>query len=105
MKAFEHQKYARENKEKWNREIFEELSEFEKNIHNKAFLCNTGDPDYHSLETLKYNDNGTEREMQVPKGDVLYQIRKEVDEGKLKDISCDVELVILSEHTVSTRYV
>lgn len=97
-KAKEHLKDAHENKEKWNREIFEELSEFEKNIHNKAFLCNTGDPDYHTLETLKYNDNGTEREMQVPKGDVLYQFRKDVDEGKLPAVSWVVAPGKFSDH-------
>ncbi len=83
----DHLKQAQENKEKWGREIFEELSEYERNIHNKAFQTNSEYPDYHSIETLKYDDNGTPREMKVPKGDILYQFRKDVDDDQLPAVS------------------
>ncbi len=82
-----HLAQARENKEKWNRELFAELSEFEQNIHNKAFQTNSEYPDYHSIETLEYDDDGIRREMKVPKGDILYQFRKDVDEGNLPAVS------------------
>lgn len=78
---------AQENKKNWNRESFELLSEFERNIHNKAFQTNSAHKDYHSIETLEYNDGGTSREMKVPKGDILYQFRKDVDEGQLPAVS------------------
>ena len=74
-------------KDTYNRETFQSLSEYERNIHNKAFQTNSGSPDYHSIETLKYDDNGISREMKVPKGDVLYQFRKDVDEGHLPAVS------------------
>lgn len=83
----DHLKQAQENKEKWSRDLFEELSDYERNIHNKAFQTNSRYPDYHSIETLKYDDNGTPREMKVPKGDILYQFRKDVDEGQLPAVS------------------
>ena len=44
-------------------------------------------PHYRELEDLKYNDNGTERELQVPKGDVLHQFREDVKNGKLPTVS------------------
>ena len=34
------------------------------------------------LTNLKYDDNGTEREMAVPKGDVLHQFRQDVKSGQ-----------------------
>jgi phospholipase C len=66
---------------------FDKLSQRQKNIHLKAFDTNKNDPDYHKLTTLKYNDNGTEREVKVPKGDVLYQFREDVKTGKLPTVS------------------
>ncbi|MET3981330.1 phospholipase C [Mucilaginibacter sp. UYP25] len=66
---------------------FDKLSAKEKNLHLKAFTTNKADPDYHKLTTLKYNDNGTEREMLVPKGDVLYQFRQDVKTGYLPTVS------------------
>ena len=66
---------------------FNKLSEKEKSLHLKAFTTNRADPDYHKLITLKYDDNGTERKMMVPKGDVLYQFRQDVKTGKLPMVS------------------
>ncbi|HEY4290555.1 MAG TPA: phospholipase C, phosphocholine-specific [Puia sp.] len=66
---------------------FDQLSPSEQSIHRKAFDTNTGDPHYHELEELTYNDNGTERTMKAPKGDVLHQFRKDVTDGKLPTVS------------------
>lgn len=66
---------------------FDQLSPLEQSIHRKAFDTNTGDPHYHELEELKYNDNGTERTMKAPKGDVLHQFREDVSSGKLPTVS------------------
>lgn len=63
------------------------LSPLEQSIHRKAFDTNTGDPHYHELEELKYNDNGIERTMKAPKGDVLHQFREDVNSGKLPTVS------------------
>jgi phospholipase C len=67
--------------------MFEKLSEREKNIHKKAFDTNKNDPHYRTLADLKYNDDGTERELKVPKGDVLHQFRQDVNSGKLPTVS------------------
>jgi phospholipase C len=65
----------------------EDLPAFAQNIHRKAFDTNTGDPDHRVLEDLVYNDNGIERTMQAPKGDVLHQFRQDVMTGKLPTVS------------------
>lgn len=56
-------------------------------LHRKAFDTNTGDPDYHHLEELRYMDNGVERTMKAPKGDVLYNFRQDVATGRLPTVS------------------
>jgi phospholipase C len=66
---------------------FDRLSDREKSIHLKAFDTNKNDPDYHQLEKIAYNDNGIERELLVPKGDVLHQFREDVKTGKLPMVS------------------
>ncbi|WDF56681.1 phosphocholine-specific phospholipase C [Mucilaginibacter sp. KACC 22063] len=83
---------------------FEKLSQHQKNIHNKAFSTNTADPHYHDLIELTYDDNGTERKMQVPKGDVLYQFREDVRTGKLPTVSWVTAPENFSDHPSAPWY-
>lgn len=86
--------------EKWNK-----LSDREKSIHKKAFTTNINDPEgYHELVTVSYDDNGTKREMKVPKGDVLFQFRKDVNEGTLPTVSWLVAPSTFSDHPGSPWY-
>jgi phospholipase C len=89
---------------KWSRENYEKLSQREKNLFEKAFTTNAGDPDYHSLTTLQYEDNGVERKVEIPKGDILYQFRKDVDAGQLPTVSWLVPPQNFSDHPVSPWY-
>lgn len=86
----EHQLYSKEN--------YDRLTEFEKQIHQRALLTNTGDPDYHRLETITYQDDEGEKTVKVPKGDVFYQFRKDVNEGKLPTVSWLVAPGMFSDH-------
>lgn len=95
---------ARDGLTKWSPESFEKLSDYEKELYNRAFTINDGDPDFHMLETLKYSDGGIERELEVPKGDVLYQFRKDVDEGNLPTVSWLVPSQNLSDHPSAPWY-
>lgn len=88
----------------WSRENFEKLSEFQKNIYDKAFATNEEDPDYHSLETLSYEDQGVNRDVLIPKGDFLYQFRKDVNEGKLPTVSWLVPSQNFSDHPSAPWY-
>jgi phospholipase C len=82
----------------------EELSGFEKNIHEKAFTTNKKDPDYHELTKLKYIDEGTQREVEVPKGDIFFQFRDDVKTGKLPTVSWLVAPQKFSDHPSSAWY-
>jgi len=80
---------------------YEQLTAQEKALHHAAFVTNAEDPDYHTLHTLPFEDNGKPKTMQVPKGDVLYQFRKDVNEGKLPTVSWLTASERFSDHPSS----
>jgi phospholipase C len=88
----------------WNKAKFETLSAREKSIHQKAFVTNSGDPDYHELVDMSYDDNGKQRTMKVPKGDVLHQFRQDVEGGKLPTVSWLVPPCNFSDHPGAPWY-
>ncbi|MCB1085409.1 MAG: phospholipase C, phosphocholine-specific [Verrucomicrobiae bacterium] len=89
---------------KWSREAFEQLSPEERSLHEKAFVSNAGDPDFHSLTTLTYDDDGEKRELEVPKGDVLHQFREDVRGGRLPTVSWLVGPQKFSDHPSAPWY-
>ena len=82
----------------YTKEKYDELSPREKNIHEKAFCNNKKDPAFYELTTLKYNDEFTEREINIPKGDVLYQFREDVTTGNLPAVTWLVAPANFSDH-------
>jgi phospholipase C len=90
--------------EKWNPEKFQQLSTREQNLHKKAFATNIGDPDYHKVEDLTYDDNGSARSTKIPKGDILHQFRKDVQEGNLPTVSWLVAPQKFSDHPSAPWY-
>ncbi|MFT4156244.1 phosphocholine-specific phospholipase C [Parafilimonas sp.] len=90
--------------QQWSAENFENLSSFQKNIYQKAFTINDADPEYRTLTALKYDDNGVERALSVPKSDVLYQFRQDVDSGKLPTVSWLVPSQNISDHPSAPWY-
>lgn len=94
----------RADSERWSQSNFERLPQREQNLHTKAFCTNTGDPFYHELTTLTYQDGDTERKVQVPKGDVLHQFRQDVNTGKLPTVSWIVAPSNFSDHPGSAWY-
>ncbi|MGA0560568.1 phosphocholine-specific phospholipase C [Larkinella sp. VNQ87] len=97
-------KTSREHREKWSREKFEKLSQRSKNLHEKAFTTNKNDPNYHSLTSLKYHDGTTEREVEIPKGDVLHQFREDVKNRNLPTVSWVVAPENFSDHPGAAWY-
>jgi phospholipase C len=83
---------------------FNTLSAHQKNLHRKAFDTNRNDPDHRKLVALKYDDDGTQREMQVPKGDVLHQFRRDVASGTLPAVSWITAPEHFSDHPSSAWY-
>ncbi|HEY6900966.1 MAG TPA: phospholipase C, phosphocholine-specific [Puia sp.] len=87
-----------DEKHKWTPEEFERLSPRAKSLHAKAFTTNSNDPHYHELITHKYTDEGVEREVRIPKGDVLHQFREDVKNGQLPQVSWIVAPARFSDH-------
>ncbi|MBS1617333.1 MAG: phospholipase C, phosphocholine-specific, partial [Bacteroidetes bacterium] len=98
--------YTRVIKERplYTREKYNELSDFQKRIHEKAFTTNVADPHYHDLEPLRYKDGDTDREIMIPRGDVLYQFREDVERGKLPAVSWIVAPEAFSDHPGSAWF-
>jgi phospholipase C len=89
---------------KWSRENFSKLSQREQNLHTKAFAANKNDPHYRELAVLRYKDGKMEREMKVPKGDVLHQFRNDVNNGQLPTVSWIVGSANFSDHPGAPWY-
>ncbi len=87
-----------------NRAAYENLTAREKSLHQKAFTTNEGDPDFHELAELTYNDHGVERKMLAPKGDVLFQFRQDAKTGSLPAVSWLVAPEHFSDHPSSAWY-
>lgn len=81
-----------------------ELSEQAQEIHRRAFVTNDDDADYHSLETIEFEDNGATQKMQVPKGDILRNFRQDVRSGKLPTVSWLSAPGHFSDHPYSPWY-
>lgn len=88
----------------FTKEKFELLSDFEKNIHRKAFDTNRSDAQYHQLTKVKYNDGTTEREIDIPKGDILKNFREDVQNGKLPTVSWLAAPEHFSDHPSSAWF-
>ena len=80
------------------------LTDKQRALHEKAFCSNEGDPDYRSLDTHTYDDNGNSRKTPVPKGDVLHQFRKDVEAGSLPAVSWLVAPERFSDHPGSAWF-
>lgn len=85
-------------------ENFEKLSTRQKSLHARAFVTNAGDPTYRELTEISYRENGKARAIPAPKGDVLYQLRKDVSEGTLPTVSWIVPPERFSDHPCSAWY-
>ena len=87
-----------EEQKKWTAEKFEALSATQKRIHEKAFVTNNNDPFQHQLTPLKYTDEHIGREINIPKGDIFFQFREDVQGGHLPTVSWLVAPEFFSDH-------
>lgn len=95
---------ARKELTEYTEEGWQKLSDKERALHEKAFCTNTGDPDYRALAEHTYDDAGQSRTTAVPKGDVLYQFRKDVETGQLPAVSWLVAPERFSDHPGSAWF-
>jgi len=82
----------------------DQLTAQQQALHLKAFNTNSGDPDHRILESLTYHDDGVERIMKAPKGDVLHQFRQDVQTGKLPTVSWLTAPENFSDHPSAPWY-
>ncbi|HLK20565.1 MAG TPA: phospholipase C, phosphocholine-specific, partial [Bryobacteraceae bacterium] len=97
-------KYVNEERTQFTQQGLAQLSEHERNLHQRAFTTNEDDRDYRELTTLRYQDGGVEREMAVPKSDPLYRFRKDVNGGVLPTVSWLIPSERFSDHPGSAWY-
>lgn len=90
-----------EDQVKYHPDNYSKLSQEEKNLHEKAFTINTNDPDYWNLE-IGQDENG--ERLVVPKGDILHQFRKDVEDKKLPLVSWLIAPEHFSDHPGSPWY-
>jgi len=83
---------------------FNKFDPITKDIHRRAFVTNSAQKDYRALTDLVYAENGVERKLDIPKADVLYQFRKDVDDGNLPLVSWIVPAQQFSDHPDSPWY-
>ncbi len=90
---------------RWSPDAFTALTPTEQSLHHRAFTTNAGDPDYHRLESLTYQEPGSApREMKVPAGDVFHQFRQDVQTGRLPAVSWLIAPQHFSDHPESPWY-
>lgn len=77
---------------------FDRLSDHTKDIHRRAFVNNSAAPDYMELEQMEYQEGGTTRSLQIPKGDILHQFREDVKSGVLPTVSWLAAPQLFSDH-------
>lgn len=87
-------------------EKYNQLSQREKNLIDKAFASNINAPfNYLELAPFHYQDDqGNAQTLNIPKNDIFYQFRQDVDNGKLPAVSWLVAPQRFSDHTSSPLY-
>ena len=80
------------------------LTPAERALFERAFVINSGDPQYRTLETLSFSDGDRTRHMDAPKGDILHQFRQDVRAGTLPTVSWLAAPEHFSDHPTSPWY-
>ncbi len=84
--------------------LYKQLPAHQRALHDAAFVTNTGDPNYRSLEQITFEDDGKQSQINVPRGDLLHQFREDVNNGKLPTISWVTPPEKFSDHPTSPWY-
>lgn len=104
LQLYEQHSERLEAKRSWGEGSLSELSAWSQELRARAFQINSGDPDFEALTTIEVaRDGGTER-IAVPKGDVLYQFRKDVRGKALPSVSWLIAPARFSDHPSSPWY-
>lgn len=83
---------------------YEQLSAEEQSLFKRAFITNKADPHYRELETITFANDTDIKEMKAPRGDILHQFRKDVQQGKLPTVSWLAAPEHFSDHPTSAWF-
>lgn len=95
---------ATEEMGKWSADSYAKLSDKQKALFHRAFVINKNDPRFRKLSQLEYDDNGKKRTLPVPSGDLFYQFRSDVENGKLPTVSWLASPQNFSDHPSAPWY-
>ena len=85
--------------------LYNQLSPKQKNLVDKAFTTNIDQSDYLELEPFTFtNDEGIEQTVDIPRGDIFHQFRKDVESNQLPTVSWLAAPQSFSDHTSSPFY-
>jgi phospholipase C len=90
--------YLQQQRQMWSDENYERLSSRDKSLLARAFSTNAGDLHHHDLEEIMYRDGQHERRVRIPRGDLLYQFRQDVERDQLPAVSWIVAPEKFSDH-------
>jgi phospholipase C len=85
-------------------QLYAQLTPEQRALHDAALVTNAGDAEYRTLEAITFEDDGKDLSMEVPKSDLLYQFRKDVNDGKLPTVSWLTPPEKFSDHPQSPWY-
>lgn len=102
--AYARQLERLEAKRSWGRSSLSELSAAQLELRSRGLQINSGDPDFEKLTQIAVELDGGTDYISVPKGDVLYQFRKDVRENKLPTVSWLVAAGNFSDHPARPWY-
>lgn len=86
-------------------EQYNQLSQREKNLVDKAFTTNIRHEDYLQLEPFTFTDDtGAQKTVNIPGQDIFKQFREDVQNGKLPAVSWLVAPQSFSDHTSTPLY-
>lgn len=84
---------------------YNNLSQRDKDFVDKMFGNNVGDSNYMKLSPFTFtNDLGQQQTVNIPRGDIFYQFRQDVNNGTLPTVSWLVAPQEFSDHTSAPLY-
>ncbi|KLT67209.1 phosphocholine-specific phospholipase C [Pedobacter sp. BMA] len=89
---------TQDEEQKYTTDAHAKLSTQAQKLNANAFTVNAGDEHFHALQPMTYEDKGEKRELNIPKGDILHQFRKDVDQGTLPTVSWLMTPANFSDH-------
>ena len=96
--------YVEAERRRWPAGGLDKLPARQRSLHDKAFVTNSADPAYRDLVEFNAAENDPRGTIVVPKGDVLYQFRRDVESGQLPTVSWLVAPTRFSDHPDSPWY-